>query len=166
MRGIDQTKKWFFDSVAVKNMLDKKSKQALSKMGAFVRRRARSSIRKRKKVSDPGKPPTDRTGKVKRFIWFALDPKRLSLVVGPVKLGNTNKGSFRSVGGPGTRLLEHGGQATIHEVFHHGTWKRASVVRDTSGLESRERRVTIANRPFMGPALAAERGKFAQLFTG
>ena len=52
------TKQMFFDRAKVKNAVDKGVRKVLSKFGAFVRRTARSSIRKRKRVSAPGEPPS------------------------------------------------------------------------------------------------------------
>src|SRR5690606_6172596 len=48
----------FFDRKAVTSRVDKATRKVLSRFGAFVRRTARSSIRKRKKTSQPGSPPS------------------------------------------------------------------------------------------------------------
>ncbi|MBY0513082.1 MAG: hypothetical protein K2P78_04125 [Gemmataceae bacterium] len=90
----------FFDRPKVKNAVDKATKQALSEFGAFVRTRSRSSIRKRKKISPAGSPPSSHVGTLKRLIFFGYDPGRKSVVIGPV------------VGGPASGappLLEYGG---------------------------------------------------------
>lgn len=69
-------------------------------MGALIRKIAQRSIRKRKAVSKPGKPPTDRTGLIKRFIFFSWDPATRSVFIGPEKL---------DIKGDVPHLLEHGG---------------------------------------------------------
>ena len=82
--GLGGAKASFFTAEAVLKALTRAERQALSKAGAFVRRRARNSIRKRKAVSNPGGPPTDRGGALKRLLFFVFDPTSRSVVVGPV----------------------------------------------------------------------------------
>ena len=77
----------FFDK-DLRTATDRGVKRALSKFGAFVRTRAKSSIRKRKKISEPGSPPSSHTGKLKRLIFFGYDAKNYSVVVGPVLFGS------------------------------------------------------------------------------
>lgn len=74
----------FFDKQTVLNATDKATRQALSKFGAFVRTRARSSIRSRKKISRPGQPPSSHSGHLKRLIYFGYDKPNKSVVVGPL----------------------------------------------------------------------------------
>jgi len=109
---------------------DRATYGVLKKFGAFVRRTARQSIRKRKKVSAPGKPPTSRTGLLKKTIIFNADPDRRNVIIGPMKLNR------RSEDAP--FALEHGGMATI--------------VRGSPTRPRRERKY-IKARPFMGPAM-------------
>lgn len=79
-------KQLFFDSPKVLRSVDKATRSVLSKFGAFVRRTAKGSIRKRKKPSAPGTPPSSHTGLLKRFIFFGYDPNRKSVVIGPERL--------------------------------------------------------------------------------
>ena len=65
-----QPGRFFFDSRHVMNRVDKATRSVLSKFGAYVRRTARRSIRKRKRRSRPGKPPSSHSGLLKRFIFF------------------------------------------------------------------------------------------------
>ena len=74
----------FFDSELVKSKVDEATRKSLSKFGAFVRTRARSSIRKRKKISAPGSPPSSHTGHLKKLIYFGYDSANKSVVVGPL----------------------------------------------------------------------------------
>lgn len=125
----------FFDKKKVLLAVGKARVQALSKAGAFVRTRARSSIRKRKKVSAPGKPPSSHKGLLKQFLFFAYDEGSKSVVIGPARIRNNRA----------PEALEYGGTAT---VFSHG--KRVPA--------------RIRARPFMHPALAAEAPNFAGLW--
>ena len=90
----------FFDRARVINAVDRTTRRNLSRFGAFVRQRARSSIRTRKRISEPGQPPTNRTGLLKRNIFFVYEPGRRSVVIGPALLNSSS-------GAP--ELLEHGG---------------------------------------------------------
>lgn len=129
----------FFDSAKVMAMVDAKRRRALSKFGAFVRRKARSSIRKRKKLSEPGSPPSSHVGTLKNLIYFAYDTSRNSVVVGPTP--------FRGKA-VAPALLERGG---------------SSSQRTKSG---RARSTQYRARPFMKPAYEAELPKFLDLFRG
>jgi len=88
----------FFDSEIVKRAMDSARRRALSKFGAYVRTRAKSSIRKRKRVSSPGDPPSSHTGRLKKSIFFSYDQKNGSVVVGPLRYGKN-----------AASVLEHGG---------------------------------------------------------
>lgn len=132
----------FFDSPAVVARMKKARRRALSKAGAFVRRRAQTSIRPRKKSSPPGQPPSSHAGLLRKFIYFAWDQSSESVVVGPVPLDTRPQ----SPGAP--ELLEHGG----------------SVSRELKS--GRKVRDTYAGNPFMSPSLEKERPKFAALFKG
>lgn len=92
----------FFDKAGVIDAVDAGTRSAFSKYGAYVRTRAKSSIRKRKTSAPPGSPPSSHAGDLKRLIFFAYDANTKSVVVGPV--------AFRK--GEAPRLLEHGGTAT------------------------------------------------------
>ena len=108
----------------------------LSRFGAFVRTRAKTSIRKRKGTSPPGSPPHSHVGLLRKFILFAYDPTRKSVVIGPTLIRAESQAP---------RLLEHGGEA----------------VRRT---KTRTRRLRYRPRPFMQPAFAAEQSKLPPLW--
>jgi len=59
---IDQAKGMFFDRKAVTSAVDRTERRVLSRFGAFVRRGAKSSIRKRKRAAEAGMPPSSHTG--------------------------------------------------------------------------------------------------------
>lgn len=140
--GIEQAKEFFFDSERVRRAVDRAGRKVLSRFGAYVRQSARSSIRKRKRISEPGQPPSSHTGLLKRFIFFAYDPEHQSVVIGPVRLGQKI--------GDAPPALEYGGRS--HVVT--GSRKRRRVVRT----------VTIRARPFMGPALEKEKPKLPAMW--
>jgi hypothetical protein len=131
----------FFDRKAVTGAVDRATRKVLSKFGAFVRRAAKSSIRKRKRVSAPGEPPSSHTGLLKRFIFFGYDRDQRSVVIGPQRLNQKI--------GDAPHALEHGGASTVLE----GSRRRR-----------RKRRVRIRARPYMGPAFEKEQPKLAAMW--
>jgi len=131
-------KQMFFTSKAVLSATDCATRRVFSRFGAYVRRAAKSSIRKRKRISRPGKPPSSHTGLLKRFIFFGYDPAKRSVVIGPVKLTHGGRGEAPS-------LLEYGGVTTL---------KR----------NRKRKRARFRARPYMGPALEKEKPKFPQMW--
>jgi hypothetical protein len=102
---------WFFDRADVAGRLDPAVKKALSRFGAFVRQRARSSLRTRQAVSAPGSPPSSHEGTLKKLLYFAFDPAAESVVVGPARGG-------KATGAPET--LEGGGAVTADgQTLHY-----------------------------------------------
>ncbi len=135
-------KSLFFDRKAVLDAVDKAKRAVLSKAGAFIRTVARTSIRKRKGSAPPGSPPHSHVGLLRNFIFFGYDRASDSVVVGPAKLNKPNEAPH---------VLEHGGVTTATR-FARG--------------RLRKRRVRVAARPFMGPALEKERPKLPPLWRG
>ncbi len=138
---IDQAKGLFFDSPKVMQSVDKATRQVLSKFGAYVRQAARSSIRKRKKSSEPGSPPSSHTGLLKRFIYFNYDPAAQSVVIGPVRLDSKE--------GTAPEITEYGGTSKI--------------------IRKRRGKKTVVSaeypaRPFMRPALQRELPKLPAMW--
>jgi hypothetical protein len=124
----------FFDSKEVVSATDKAARSVLSKIGAFIRREAKSSIKpggRKHKTSLPGEPPRSQTGLLKRFIFFGYDTSTQSVVVGPAKLGGVK-------GKDAPHTLEYGGKAAISHQL---------------SAFSNKKSVTIAPRPYMNPAL-------------
>jgi hypothetical protein len=192
-RGIEQAKAWFFDRAKVLNAADKAKVKALSKMGAFVRRSAKSSIRKRKAASQPGNPPSSHTGLLKDNIFFSYEPARGgNVVIGPTALNWVHFDLFgQAVKGIIPRTLEYGGAYRVAEEWVPpmtlagravgGRWRRIDLRRTGHkadvrallasrrpelyrGRPTRLRQVNIAARPYMRPALELNLPKFAELF--
>lgn len=86
MFDLKATTDWFFDRAAVAEKLDPAVRRALSKFGAYVRRRAQTSIRPRKGTSRPGQPPHSHAGLLRKFIFFSYDRASESVVIGPTLL--------------------------------------------------------------------------------
>lgn len=159
----------FFDAEKVIRAIGKARAKVLSKAGAFVRTAARSSIKKSKKTSEPGSPPRGHGQQdLKRKIFFAYDSSRDSVVVGPEKLNIVFfNGSGKPASGTVPQVLEEGGTIGVLEVRNKGKWRRAdlrSKRRIAEAEATRIRKVTIAARPFMGPALVKESNKWPLLF--
>jgi hypothetical protein len=131
-------KEIFFDAKWVTRSVDRTTRRVLSRFGAFVRRTARSSIRKRKKVSAPAQPPSSHTGLLRRFIWFGYEPSRRSVVIGPARLTQGGRGEA-------PENLEYGGMATVTR-------------------RKRKRRARIRPRPFMRPAFEKEQQQLPALW--
>ena len=128
----------FFDKKSVTSQVDRTTRRVLSRFGAFVRRTARSSIRKRKRISEPGQPPSSHIGLLKKFIFFGYEPRKRSVVIGPVRLSQKGRGEAPA-------LLEYGGSTTL--------------VR-----RGRRRRARFRPRPFMGPAFEKEHPKLPAMW--
>ena len=146
----------FFDTRKIERAIETGMRNPLSRFGAFVRRRARSSIRKRKSVSAPGKPPTSWSGLLRKFIYFSYDPQAKSVVIGPVP--------FRATSAV-PRLLEMGGSVA-------GDGREISITndvgRDAAGKLGGKSRIKLEGtinyraRPFMRPAFSEELPGFLQ----
>ncbi len=138
MIGFD-VKRAFFDTKAVRSKTDKATRRVLSRFGAFVRRTARRSVRKRKNASPPGRPPSSHTGLLKKFIFFGFDAIRRSVVIGPARLSQNGRGEAPSA-------LEYGGIVTMR-------------------TETREsKKAHVRPRPFMGPAMEQEKDQLPALW--
>lgn len=144
--GFKAAKSGFFDRDKVIAKLSRDARKALSKLGAFVRRRAQTSLRYRQGVSSPGSPPSAHrtvlranakrlTGKpqlvspLREFLFFSYDDSSRSVVIGPARLNGKV--------GDAPRSLEYGGTSVVM-------------------ASGKTRSVGIKARPFMRPALAVE----------
>lgn len=69
-------KQGFFDRALVQQKVAAAERKVLSWFGAFVRQRAKTSIKKRKGTSPPGQPPHSHVGLLRKFVLFAYDRGR------------------------------------------------------------------------------------------
>lgn len=158
---LNQFKKSFFDRQKVKTKAEKVRLKNLSKCGAFVRTIARSSLRHRKKTSNPGQTPSVHTKHpfaTLKNILFGYDPQSKGVVVGPVAV-NGNKQDV-------PRLMEKGGIARRFAKYVPSKTKTGRVKK--KGVEvvrlKNARSVSYDARPFMWPALKKEKAKFAKVW--
>jgi len=174
----------FFDRPAVQRHVDTVARKSLSLIGRNLRQRARRSIKivaptkkqferarssdrkkrararatireRRGRTSQPGQPPLSHQRASERLsirnILYIYEANRKSVVAGPVKLN----GAKASNNVPQT--LEEGGTATLLETQRDGQWVVVGARRfRKSKRKKRKRRIKIAARPFMWPALQAE----------
>lgn len=136
---INQVRGLFFDRTAVLAATTAAERRVLSRFGAFVRQRARTSMKRRRQPAPSGEPPSAHTGLLRQHLYFAWDPFARSVVIGPVLL-NQQQGAIPP-------LLEYGG----------------SAVRVRWG---KPRRVVYQPRPYMRPAFAAEQARLPTLWRG
>ena len=151
------------DHATIKKALARAERNSMTKQLAFIRQRAKTGLRRRKKPSRPGQTPSvhskDKSATLKA-IFFVYDADTRSGIVGPVKqhrkvFGITNNGTI-------PQTLEHGGTYRVTEEHLRpgpGGWvpvRRSR--RSTPGRRPTRRRrtVNIQPRPFMKPALDAE----------
>jgi hypothetical protein len=141
--------KFFFDRQAVMTAMSAADRRALSKAGAFIRQRARSSMRKRKRISQPGSPPSAHAGHLRKFLFFSYDPGTHSVVIGPAKMSTKAEG-VSSV----PNLLEFGGTVTVRKTRTIHSKGQVTVLKAGQTL-------TYRARPYMGPALRAEKDQLS-----
>jgi hypothetical protein len=137
----------FMDRGWVKNLLGPLAARALGIFGARVRQRAQLRIKDRdRQVSQAGEGPTNQTGLLREFIFFAFSPQigggLGGVVVGPAKLGGRESDET-------PKVLEFGG--TVLLPVYRKTGRKTAW-----GNDERERAgdriVRIAPRPYMMPA--------------
>lgn len=133
--GVELTiKDAFFDRQKVLDSERRDNLRRLSKAGAFLRTRARSKLRRRKKPAKPGQAPSvysrDPRATLK-FILFGLGEDDNSVLIGPVVLS-------------GARLKSSSAE-TVPELMERG---------GTSEVDGQ--RARYAKHAFMGPTLDEE----------
>lgn len=174
-----QVKDLFFDRGMVIQKIGRENARRLSRVGAFVRQRAKTSILRRapkarhgkRRHARPGSPPLIHSGSsfaTLRNILFYLDRDRESVIIGPravpsLKLKNASMDYV-----PG--LLELGGTATISQTYFESSDQWATLdpkFGRAKGMPQRTVKARYRKFPFMGPALEAERnaGKLVGLWT-
>lgn len=167
---VAQVKSLFFDRAAVVRAVGKGAAQAMKKAGAFIRRRAQTSMPYRKKGSSaPGRPPfahTSHGAKLRKLLFYSYDPNQKTVVIGPVSLPNGS-----TVGQTVANLMEFGGRVVRRrKAFKLGAGRKATPAQAAAyraGLKSGSiaqpikpaivtYNATYPPRPFMGPAFSAE----------
>lgn len=135
--SINQAKSMFMDRKAVQSAADRATLRVFSRFGAYVRTRSRQSIRKRKRSSRAGEPPSSHTGILKRFIFFVYDRQKRSVIIGPARLAGKI--------GSSPEALEYGGKSQAVRL-------------------GKRRSIFIDERPYMHPAFEAEKPKLPSMW--
>lgn len=130
----------FFDRDRIMGPVNRAERRVLNHAGALTRKIARQSIRKRKRISQPGQPPSSHAGWVRKFLFYYYDRVRGSVIAGPTKLKS-------KLGYSVPEILEYGGEV---RVFRKNTWLLQ----------------TFRARPYMRPALKKVAPKFPGLWQG
>lgn len=169
---INTAKSFFFDAPRVLASVDQATARNLSLAGSYVRKAARGLIRKvgkKGKPSNPGQPPKSRTGVLKDFLFFAYEPSRRTVVVGPAKTNQVFfKRSGKPISGTAPEVLEYGGEISVLEWWlpSQQKWSRVDLrsKRKIEGRKTRLRTVRIAARPYMAPAEAKARPDYTAVW--
>jgi hypothetical protein len=188
-------KAMFFDRPQVIAAVGRASAKALSKAGAYIQRRAKSSIRKRKRASRPGEPPSSHVGTLRDRIYFSFDPPTRSVVVGPTPIGTVGvvpptlefggtvpqrknpRRRVRVLGGAGeirldgppsrtTKRNRDGKVVTYAKLLTMGQVQRANELNAELYGPEFIPETQIEARPYMGPALAQEMPNLPALWAG
>lgn len=141
-KNLARAKKMFFDRKLIIDKVSAATRRVLSKFGSFVRRTARTSIRKGKGISLPGNPPKGHVGTLRKGILFGYDIDRESVAVGPIPANE----------GVAPEVLEYGGNLTIAAKRVGKTRRRVQV------------RGKYRPRPFIRPALRKELPKLSAMW--
>ena len=171
MIGIKFDKRLFFNRKKVLDAIGRAKVKVLNRAGGKVRKTARQSIKPRKKgtSSAPGDPPFSHVGTLKRMIYYAYDPERDSVLVGPQALGRSDTPAALEHGGTFRRKVivrppRTGRPATKKQkkAFLKGL-KEGRIQRKTP-IRRRTESVAYEHRPFMEPALEINRKPIADLW--
>lgn len=169
---------FFFDRDAVKKAIGKESAAILGKFGSYVMKTARQSMRRRKKPSAPGTPPSAHSKDaqhpygplLKTLLRYEFDPTTKSVVVGPKGKLNLSAPSLQEAGGNKiikTRIFteKSGRRATPaqSEAFRRGIANGRIIL---ASRPTQYKSVYLPPRPYMKPALTAEMPKFPTLYAG
>ncbi len=182
-KTVSQLRESYFAPGIVLDRMDRAHAQVSRKFGAFVRQRAKTSMRYTLKSAAPGTPAaahksqmrtkTNRKTGVSKpqlvspereGIFFYYDPQTRTVIIGPTlwvhsrKTGNPTSGTI-------PETLEFGGSITILEVLREARnskkfghlpqrWKQARE--RISGRPSRMRTINVSAHPTMNLAFMAE----------
>lgn len=158
MFSIQKSKLWFFSGERVIRLITVGQVRALSKIGAFVRQRARTSIRKSNSPPVPGQPPRSRIGTLRNLLYFAYDPDAQTVVVGPAAVGVAEAPRLLEEGGEVTRLLPARQTRKAYTTTQAAAY--AAKVRSGQLVPPPRAKTSVSVRynrfAYMGPALRKE----------
>lgn len=144
-RSLSQHKAAFFDRELVLRYMNEREAKFLNKIGGWIRKTARRSMRRIKgpKASQPGDPPRARVGLLRDLLYYSFDHRERSVVIGPVPLNG------RSTAGV-PRLHEEGGTRALRVRMIYVKGKPVGLRTSKSFPVTNAR---YPARPFMKPAL-------------
>lgn len=149
-RSLRQFKTGFFNSKKVLAALDELEHDRLAKSGEYVRVTARRSMRKKKGKSAPGTPPNAHTeGKgplLREKIAFAFDTNKRVVVVGSIRLGNSDTPMLHEHGGKrlgGRRKPRKVGDAGPVRIVGEDRWHFGRSTKFVKG-DPKQRQVVYA----------------------
>ncbi len=145
--GLDVTFDMFFDRQKVINSIDRKSRQVLTRSGAFGRRVMRNKIRKAPKRQSktrsslfPRYHGSSNSGI--RLILFGYDPRRQTTIIGPLKFdANRPRASKR-----GRRIVTKPVGKTIPELLNEGG--QAQQIDEQLNGRRETRRINYRKHPY------------------
>lgn len=156
--------------------------RSLNHAAAAIRLTARRSIRRRKKPSAPGQPPHTQTGHLKRMIAYEVDKQNQLADIGPVNKYAQTIWHLHEFGGVRTVRLLRPHQFKVGEfgqIRKTGKNEFARIKLETQAQAnratrlvaeenrerlSRGRRRRYPKRPFMGPALLANKNRLPEFW--
>lgn len=174
----------FLDRFVIESEVERIEFEGLKRNAFYLRRVARNSLRRRKSPSSAGRPPRSVRGDLKRGIYAVMDG-RGTAVVGPVKFpwgtdapstlefgGESviDRSVKRKVGDGGeVRVVRAGGREVRPGVRVVYARLRTHAQADRATRINREifgpRRIRVADRPFMAPALEKSLTKLAPMWS-
>jgi hypothetical protein len=134
--SIVKIKQLFLDRPAIARYLDRKTIRVFKRFGAFVRLVAQRSMRRRKTASPPGQPPSVHKGQLRKFIFFSLDERRKSVVIGPILLSpdspvpalHEHSGTRRY----GSRIAKYPKREYMNPAFREGLSRLAQFYKEAN----------------------------------
>lgn len=170
---LDYKFKFTLDTKAIHKAVEKVEKPIAEKMAGFVYKTARQSMRRRKKASQPGQPPSAHSGPkypkgplLKELMRAYWDETTRTAVAGPLGKAGLNAPSLNEFGGNKvvkTRIIKPKGRKATpaQAAAFKRKIKEGSLQKPPQYVE---KTVTLAARPYMRPALAKELPKFPSLY--
>jgi hypothetical protein len=121
----------FFDRSGVLRAVERGRRKALSRYGAYVRKIAQNSMKRRKGSAPPGMPPYVHVGLLKRHIYFTYDAANQSVVIGPIliKAGSTVPSLLEYGGNVGKKTYE--ARPYMRRAHQQGLSKLGEFLKDS-----------------------------------
>ena len=141
---------------AVTSRTDRELRNRLHNFGRYVRQTAKRSMRKRKKSSEPGKPPSAHEGMIKKKMVYAVDMAAKNVVIGPMLYSRRMAHVVEYGGDPIVLLRPWWPVSDPVERFRIERRIRARGDNPHARRHRVRRRIKYEARPFMRPAFKKE----------